>query len=304
MLQPSHLTRVDQLYPIDTVPFDVNDLVPIAQGLDHPEGVTVTSDGTLYAGGEAGQIYRVDAETGEFAEVANTGGFMLGLCADADGFLYCCDVGRREVLRVDPNDGSVELFSSGTDDKPMVNPNWPVFDEDGHLYVTDSGTWKGNDGCIFRVDPDGTTGVWSSDSTNFPNGAALSNDENSLLVLESCTPALVRIEINDDGSAGPRAEIAPLDGTVPDGVALDTEENAYVCCYRPDRILRVDPLGTVEILADDPEGTILSAPTNGVWVGVDRDVFITGNLGRWHLTKCHWGTKGIPLKYPKVEGLR
>jgi sugar lactone lactonase YvrE len=142
--------------------------------------------------------------------------------------------------------------------------------------------------------------VWSEVSTNFPNGACLSLDSSALLVLESCTPALVRIPIQEDGTAGKREEIALLGGTVPDGVSLDTNGNAYVCCYRPDRILRVSPTGSVELLADDPEGTLLSAPTNGVWVGDDSSIFITGNLGRWHLTRCEWGAKGVPLHYPKL----
>ena len=33
----------------------------VATGLDHPEGVTVGPDGLLYAGGEAGQVYRIGA---------------------------------------------------------------------------------------------------------------------------------------------------------------------------------------------------------------------------------------------------
>jgi gluconolactonase len=281
---------------------DLSRLVVFAEGLDHPEGVTVTADGRLYAGGESGQVYLVDIDTGKSEEVANTGGFLLGLCADSSGRLYCCDVGRRELLRVDPDSGKVDLYSNGTPGRSMINPNWPVFDASGNLYVTDSGTWKGNDGCIFRVTPTGETEIWATSSTNFPNGACVGIDRKSLLVLESCTPALVRIEIKDDGTAGNREEIARLEGTVPDGVALDTDGNAYVCCYRPDRILRVSPSGEVEILADDPEGTLLSAPTNGVWVGSNLDTFVTGNLGRWHLTKCDWGTKGVALEYPDIRG--
>lgn len=281
---------------------ELNSLVPIAQGLDHPEGVTVDHAGVLYAGGEAGQVYRVDLEGDNFEQVASTGGFLLGLCADANGLLYCCDVGRREVLRVDPERGAVELYSNGTSDRKMVNPNWPVFDSRGNLYVTDSGSWKGNDGCIFRVSVEGKTEVWATESTNFPNGACLDLDETSLLVAESCTPALVRIPIEADGSAGPRHEITQLPGTIPDGVSIDTDGNAYICCYRPDRILRVDRGGGIEVLADDPAGTVLSAPTNGVWAGADLRTFITGNLGRWHLTKCDWGTHGVPLKYPVVPG--
>lgn len=275
-------------------------LVVFTEGLDHPEGVTVGPDGQLFAGGEAGQVYRIDPSTGAFEQVASTGGFLLGLCADGDGLLYCCDVGRREVLRVDPQSGTVEVYSKGTSDRVMVNPNWPVFDAEGDLYVTDSGAWKRNDGCIFRIDRHGNTSVWTEKTSNFPNGACLDLHQDALLVLESCTPALVRVAIEDDGSAGARQQIAALDGTVPDGVSIDIEGNSYVCCYRPDRILRVDRAGNVEILADDPEGTILSAPTNGVWVGPNLERFVTGNLGRWHLTECNWGTRGVPLQYPKL----
>lgn len=279
----------------------MSQLSVLAEGLDHPEGVTVTADGDLFAGGEAGQVYGVDPETGSVVEVASTGGFLLGLCADGEGRLYCCDVKRREVLRIDPATGKAEVYSSGTAVREMVNPNWPVFDDKGNLYVTDSGTWKGNDGCIFRVDPDERTEVWTEASTNFPNGACLDLDEKSLLVLESCTPALVRIALDHPEK---REVVAELPGTVPDGVAIDTEGNAYVCCYRPDRILRVTPAGDVVTLADDPEGTLLSAPTNGVWIGPDLRTFVTGNLGRWHLTKCDWGSTGVPLKYPRLAGRR
>lgn len=268
----------------------------LVEGLDHPEGVTVAPDGTLYAGGEAGQIYRVDHAAGTVEEIATTDGFLLGMCADGAGRLYCCDVGRREVLRFDPARGSLEVYSTGSEERSFVNPNWPAFDDDGNLYVTDSGSWKGADGCVMRIDPHGTTTVWSEASTNFPNGCALSADGSSLLVLESTAPALARIPVDDPSR---REEVATLTG-VPDGIALDTEGRAYVFYYRPDRIDRIDPDGRVETLAEDPEGTLLSAPTNGVWLEPERTRLVVGSLGRWHLTECDFGATGIPLRYPNL----
>ena len=287
-------------------------LAVAVEGLDHPEGVTVAADGTMYAGGEAGQVYRIDLTGGPEAEanaaarspratqIASTDGFLLGLCADGNGRLYCCDVGRRELVRVDPATGSVAVHSTGPPDAPFVNPNWPVFGDDGALFVTDSGHWKGDDGSIVRIDPDGGAQTWCRSMTGFPNGACVTPAGDALLVLESTTPALVRVPIRSDGSAGDREVIAELPGTVPDGVTLDTDGNAYVCCYRPDRILRVAPSGDVEVLADDPEGTLLSAPTNGVWLPPDHRRLLVGNLGRWHLTLCDWGgdVVGVPLRYP------
>lgn len=268
----------------------------LVEGLDHPEGVCVTRDGTLFAGGEAGQVYRYVEDAEAVVEVANTGGFLLGMCADGNGRLYVCDVARREVLRVEPATGAVEVYSAGAPDRPFVNPNWPAFDADGTLYVTDSGHWKQDDGCIMRIDADGRTSVWSDVSTGFPNGCCLSEDGGALYVLESTTPALVRIPVDDPKR---REVVATLTG-VPDGCALDTEGRIYVCYYRPDRIDRVWPDGRVETLADDPDGTLLSAPTNGVWIGSARDRMVVGNLGRWHLTACDWGATGIPLFYPEL----
>src|SRR5262249_45968368 len=69
----------------------------IADGLDHPECVAVGPDGRLYAGGEAGQIYRLDPEGPTL--LANTGGFVLGICLDADSVIYACDQFRHEVVR-------------------------------------------------------------------------------------------------------------------------------------------------------------------------------------------------------------
>ena len=271
-------------------------LAVAVEGLDHPEGVCVTRDGVVYAGGEAGQVYRVDLAARRVEQVADTGGFLLGVTADGDGRLYVCDVARRELLRVDPASGDVTVVTTGTSERPLVNPNWSVFDDAGDLYLTDSGTWKGGDGRVLRVRPDGATTDWCTETTDFPNGACLTADGSALLVLESTTPALVRVPIRDDGSAGAREVVAELPGTIPDGITLDVEGRAYVCCYRPDRILRVEPDGAVEVLADDPDGTLLSAPTNGVWVGDGK--LLVGNLGRWHLTICDFGVEGVPLRYP------
>jgi len=267
-----------------------------AEGLDHPEGVTAGPDGMVYAGGEAGQVYRIDPADRICHQIASTEGFLLGLCCDGAANIFACDIVRKEVVVI--SGGKVRTYSAGTDETKMVNPNWPLFDHAGNLYVTDSGGWKQDSGCIFRIDAKGQAKVWCTTASNFPNGACLSADGTFLLVLESCTPALVRIEILPDGTAGERTVLADLPGTIPDGVTLDTAGNAYVFCYRPDRVLRVSPKGDIEVIADDPEGTALSAPTNGAWVDGD---LIVGNLGRWHLAKLQLGLEGVPLCYPRLE---
>ena len=48
-------------------------------GLDHCECIAVHPDGSVWAGGEAGQIYKVSPDGSDLEEVANTGGFILGI---------------------------------------------------------------------------------------------------------------------------------------------------------------------------------------------------------------------------------
>ena len=74
----------------------------IATGLDHPECVSRGPDGALYAGGEAGQIYRIDGD-GSVRELASTGGFIYGVTLDGSGNVYACDYGNASVKRISPN---------------------------------------------------------------------------------------------------------------------------------------------------------------------------------------------------------
>jgi sugar lactone lactonase YvrE len=72
------------------------------EGIDHGECVAVHPDGSVWCGGEAGQIYRIDPSAKKVEEVANTGGFVLGLAFSPDATrLAICDVLRKAVLELE-----------------------------------------------------------------------------------------------------------------------------------------------------------------------------------------------------------
>src|SRR5947208_5683472 len=71
-----------------------------ANGLDHPECLAFDRQGILWAGGEAGQIYRVSPE-GKVETVATLGGFTGGIAwTPDDSALYCCNPAHG-VVRVE-----------------------------------------------------------------------------------------------------------------------------------------------------------------------------------------------------------
>jgi gluconolactonase len=269
--------------------------VAIADGLDHPEGIAAGPDGTVYAGGEAGQVYRI--EDGRGVELASTGGFLYGIALDAAGSVYACDMGRAEVLTISP-DGSVGPCSAGTPERPLRVPNFAAFGDDGSLFVTDSGEWRADDGVIFRVTPDGATEVWSEQPNGFPNGCCVTADGAALLVVETTRSRVVRIPFRADGSAGPMEVVAELPGSLPDGVALGASGAMYVGCWRPDRVWVVAPDGTPEVLADDPDGVTFNQPANVAFIGPELDRLAVSSLGGWAIVAADIGERGLPLRYP------
>jgi gluconolactonase len=277
---------------------DISRFEPFADGLDHPEGVACGPDGSIYAGGEAGQIYRVSPD-GQLEQIATTAGFILGLCLDADSNIYACDSANKRVQRI-TQDGHVSVHSSGSPDRPMQTPNYPAFDEAGNLYVADSGSWHGNDGCIFRIRPDGETGVFTDQVTAFPNGLAMHPTGSHLYAAVSQTCSVVRVAIEADGSAGTIETIAEFPHNVPDGLAFDEVGNCYLACYTPDVIYRISPANAVEILAYDWESTTLSSPTNVAFCGPERRTLVVGSLARWHLSRATMPVAGARLFYPSL----
>jgi gluconolactonase len=251
-----------------------------AEGLDHPECVAVhPRDGSVWAGGEAGQIYRMGPGGGAAVEVANTGGFVLGVAISPDGsWLAACDMKKQRVYRVDLQSGAVREFAAG----PRL-PNHLCFTPSGHLLVTDSGAFREISGKIFRYDADGRGGVWHAGPFNFTNGIALGPDGKSVYVVCTWLPGVERVLLREDGSPGERTVFVRLPGSLPDGLTFDRDGALLVACYTPSRIWRVPPNGgDPEILIEDWEAHLLSNPTNIARRG--RELFVA-NLGRWHITR-------------------
>lgn len=261
--------------------------------LDHPEGVAVHPDGSVWCGGERGQIFRLNAAGTSIEEVASTGGFALGMAFDRSAeHLFVCDLKHAAVYRVETTSGRVERFTDGAPGRPLRIPNFPAFDAHGRLYVSDSYGFGQQGPGVFRVDPDGRTELWFDRDVTFANGLAIAPDGSWLYVAETFASNVFRIEIRDDGTAGARQEVANLPGSLPDGLAFDVEGNLYVGCYEPSQVLRIDATGAIDVLWRDVTAHTLAHPTNLAFRGT---TMFTANLGRWHVTRLEVGVEGVRL---------
>jgi len=256
-----------------------------ANGLDHPECLAFDRNGFLWAGGEAGQVYRV-APDRRVDIIAEMGGFCGGVAwSPDDSELYICNP-QHGIVRV-KRSGEWSVFASQSSAHRLVCPNYGVFTRRGDFYVTDSGSWNKHNGFLLRFGPDGC-GEIVAGPFGYANGLALSAGEQRLFMVESDADRILEIDLGS-GRADVYAEGA---GRFPDGLALDLAGNLYVSCYASDDIHRIGPTGERTLFAYDRWAILLSRPTNLAFH--DGYIYVS-NLGRRSITRAQAGCAGKPL---------
>lgn len=266
--------------------------------LAHPEGLAVDRDGNVWCGGELGQIYRISPDGTRRELIASTGGFCLGMAFDAAGDLFICDLAHAAVYRLEVRSESLSEFATGVPGHRLRIPNYPAFDPEGRLYVSDSWQMREPGPGILRFRPDGSGELWHAGPFDFANGLALDADATRLYVAETFGQRVSMIEIGPDGTGGDRTVLAELSDDYPDGLAVAADGSVFVGCYQPSRILRIDPSGAVSTVAEDVSAHTLAHPTN---IAFTADGLIAANHGRWHLTRVPTDIGGVPLPPTRQE---
>ena len=231
----------------------VRDLVnPPPPGCEHPEGIAASPNGLLYAPGVTGNVcvYTLDGALARIIPVA-PGHALLGALYVAGQGLYVADnlpgfAGGR-VIRIDPTSGAVTEIATG-----FRNTNAITQDHRGTLYVSDSFPNAAGEGEIYQVSPSGGRRLWARSTLLAPhgppgfgaNGVAFDRTESFLYVANTSDDNILRIAVNQDGSAGAvtvfaaaatvvnsAGTTAPLDG--PDGIQFDVKGNLWICANQP-----------------------------------------------------------------------
>jgi len=212
----------------------------------NPEGITASPSGLLYAAGLSGNIcvYTLGGQQVRVIPVAANHALLGELFVPSEG-IYVADnnpgfTGGR-LIRVDPESGAVTELATG-----FGAPNAIARDHLGTLYVSDSFA-----GAIYAV--------WKADPLLAPagnppfgaNGVAFDRTQSHLYVANTSTDRILRIEVNEDGSAGAisifadGAALGPgaLDGA--DGIQFDVQGNLYVCANQANEIQVLSPSGAL-----------------------------------------------------------
>jgi gluconolactonase len=287
-------------------PLSLEQVTIAATGFKGPEGVTVDREGNVYGGGTDGVIRKLSPE-GKITEFARTGGRPAGMALDRKGNLFVCDVGKAAVLKV-TRAGEVSLFADQVGTLKLTLPNFPVFDAEGNLYVSNSTDHVLTDieqvmeeirnpvpkGGLVRLRPDGRGEVVATD-LYFANGTAIDPKEEAVYVLQSTRNNCVRVALRKDGTHEKPEVFGDTLGGLPDGMAFDAEGYLIITLPMINRLVVLDPNGKLSILLDDSEGKKTQGPTNCAFGGPHFDDLYIAHLEADHIAKAHLGHKGHPL---------
>jgi len=209
---------------------------PLVTGLKNPESVAVGSDGRIYV-----------TEIGEFGKDGD-GRVMVIVKGKAVPFATGLDdpkgmvawqkwlfvTDNKRVWRIDLT-GKAKVFAAAE-----AFPTPPLFlndiavDEQGILYVSDSGDLQGGGVAIYRIDPRGkvalVTNAKRAPALKLPNGLVLDGMWH-LLVVDSGTGELLRIKIAD----GTAEKVAAGFG-FGDGLAWDMHGRLFVSDWKAGRV--------------------------------------------------------------------
>ncbi|MBC8115555.1 MAG: SMP-30/gluconolactonase/LRE family protein [Candidatus Saccharimonas sp.] len=275
-----------------------------AVGIAFTEGPACAANGDVYFTDIVNnRILLLEAGAKYFRAFREPSGRANGLLFDAQGRLLACEGnefgpndGHRRVTRTDLKTGKVEVLTDRWEGKRYNAPNDIASCSNGQLFFTDPcyydrATMELDHDSVYRIDPDGTvTRVLTQPQIQRPNGIALSPDERTLYLVDSCPVAgghrkIWAFDLAADGTLGSQSlviDFAP--GRGGDGMCVDSQGTLYIACgvshaRNPYETTSVPP----GVYAVRPDGKVLGripvyedVITNCTWGGADlKTLYIT-----------------------------
>jgi len=213
-----------------------------------PEAWTHDAEGRLYAATIDGRILRYTADGTDPTTFVNTGGRPLGMAFDSTGTMWVADA-ERGLLAISPS-GDVRVVADSVKGTPIRLADDLDVASDGRVYFSDASTrffaprydalqasvlelleHEGT-GRLLEYDP--RTGVTSVllDKIVFANGVAMSHDHRTVLVNETGSYRVLRVERDGPDRGRATVLIDALPG-FPDNIKRGLDGRYWIALFAP-----------------------------------------------------------------------
>ncbi|MDP9164463.1 MAG: SMP-30/gluconolactonase/LRE family protein [Actinomycetota bacterium] len=220
----------------------------MASGLKFPESSRWHQGALWFSDMLAGQVFRLDVESGHLEEVLAIDDQVSGLGWLPDGSLLVSCMLSRTVRRK-AADGAVEVFADLSEWTA-----WPindlVTDSTGQTYLGEFGYdfYAGappRPGAVYRISAAGAVSL-AAEGLHFPNGSVILPGTSTLVIAETWGAQLTAFDISPDGQLANRRVWARLPpGCTPDGICVDVDRAIWVSSILTGEFLRVEAGGAV-----------------------------------------------------------
>jgi sugar lactone lactonase YvrE len=254
-------------------------------------------NGTIFVYGPTGELHdQLTVSAGPSGLVS-----LRGLAFDRLGNLYVADLAngqpdRGRIVKLTPR-GRQSVFASG-----LTAPSGLAFDRSGVLYVSD-----GSNGAVVWIGQDGTSAPFVEDERLKPHsartagasGLAFAPGDSALYISNVADDRLLKLTINNDGSAGRLSVLADgstlraqgrgshlLDGV--DGLVVDSHGNLLVTASRADEVEVFGPDGRLLTRLPGDDRDLFASPTGLALSPSGRTVYVANlaaDNGLSHLSK-------------------
>jgi len=265
-------------------------LTVIGTGFERPESVHELSDGTLVAS-HRGRGVREVSPSGASRVVGPTGpvgrAALLpnGIAPVTGGYLVANLAEDGGVWRID-DDGTAALWLSHVGGRRLPPANFVLVEPSGRTWVTVSTTRVPRhlayrrdiaDGFVVVVDERGARVV--AEGLAYANEICIVGD--ALYVNETLQARTTAFDIGSHAALVRRRVVARYaKGDFPDGLAVDCQDGLWSACIVSNRLYRIDPTGSMDLVADYADQA---------WVAEVEDAVAHGRLDRRHFDSAPVG---------------